>query len=106
MLKSTILVSISRMENAGKKQFLYDILTKDEMPIGCATFSALLDAIYVEPDPMYAQKLTECSTTLGDQIAQITADTDKEKKYRLPRLQEIKDKIDRVRTQIATGGGK
>jgi|WetSurMetagenome_2_1015567.scaffolds.fasta_scaffold95959_2 hypothetical protein len=106
MLKSTILVSISRMENAGKKQFYYDILTKDEMPLGCATFSALLDAIYAEPDLKYAQKLTEHSSTLGTQIAQISADKDQEKKYWLPRLQEIKDKIDKVQTRIATGGGK
>jgi hypothetical protein len=106
MLKSTILVSLSRMENAGKKQFLYDILTKDEMPLGCATFSALLDAIYAEPDVMYELKLAECSSTLGDQIAQITAGADQEKKYYLPRLQEIKDKIDRVRTMVAKGGGK
>jgi hypothetical protein len=106
MLKSTILVSLSRMENAGKKQFLYDILTKDEMPLGCATFSALLDAIYAEPDARYEQKLAECSATLGAKITQISADTAKEKKYQLPRLQEVKDKIDRVRTKIATGGGK
>jgi hypothetical protein len=106
MLKSTILVSLSRMENAGKKQFLYDILTKDEMPLGCATFSALLDAIYAEPDLMYTQKLEEFSSTVGTQIAQITADTDQEKKYWLPRLQEEKDKIDRVRSRIAKGGGK
>jgi hypothetical protein len=106
MLKSAILVSISRMENAGKKQFYYGILTRDEMPLGCATFSALLDAIYAEPDLMYAQKLTEFSSTLGAQIAQIKADTDKEKKYLLPRLQEIKDKIDRAKDKAATGGGK
>jgi hypothetical protein len=106
MLKSTILVSLSRMENPGKKQFLYDILTKDEMPLGCATFSALLDAISAEPDARYEQKLAECSSTLGDQIAQIDADPNKENKYLLPRLREVKDKIDRVRTKVATGGGK
>lgn len=106
MLKSTVLVSLISMDNADKKRFYYDILTRDEMPLGCAAFGALLDAIYAEPDPMYAQKLDEFSVTLGTQIAQIEADTDKEKKYLLPRLNEIKDKIDRVRTKIATGGGK
>jgi hypothetical protein len=106
MLKSTILVSLIRMDNANKKQFLYDILTKDGMPVGCATFGAMLDAIYAEPDVMYAQKLTDFSTTLAAQIAQIEADTVKINKYGLPRLQEIKDKIDRVRTKVATGGGK
>jgi hypothetical protein len=106
MLKSTILVSISRMENTGKKQFYYDILTRDEMPFGCAAFSALLDAITAEPDLMYAQKLTEHSSTLASRIAQIRADTDKEKKYLLPRLQELKDKIDRAKDKAATGGEK
>jgi hypothetical protein len=106
MLKSTILESLIPMDNANKKQFLYDILTKDGMPLGCATFGALLNAIYAEPDAMFSQKLTEFSTTLGTQIAQITADTLQEKKYWLPRLQEIKDKIDRVSAKIATGGGK
>jgi hypothetical protein len=106
MLKSAILESLIPMDNASKKQFLYDILTKDGMPVGCATFDALLDAIYADPDVMYEQKLAECSTSLAAQIAQIEADTDKEKKFWLPRLQEIKDKIDRVRTKVAAGGGK
>jgi hypothetical protein len=106
MLKSTIIAALIRMENSSKKQFYYDILTKDDVPLMSASFSALLDALFKEPDPMYAQNLMEKSSVLGIQIAQIEADTDKEKKYQLPRLREVKEKIDRVRSRITTGGVK
>jgi hypothetical protein len=106
ILKSTILESLIPMDNANKKQFLFDILTKDGMPLGCAMFGALLDAIYAAPDTIYTQKLADYSSTLDAKISQMEADTSQEKNYWISKLKEIKDKIDRVRNRVATGGGK
>jgi hypothetical protein len=109
MLKSAVLNSLSRLDNANKKQFYYDILTKEQMPLLGAAFNTLLDAIYTMPDQIYAQKLTEYSSTLGTMIGQMEASTEKEKDYRLPRYKELKDKIERLRNRIAKslqGGGQ
>jgi hypothetical protein len=109
MLKSSVLASLSRLDNANKKQFYYDILTKEDMPCLSATFNTLLDAIYAEPDQIYAQKLTEYSSTLGTIISQMESSTEKEKDYRLPQYKDLKDKIERLRNRIEKsqqGGGQ
>jgi len=106
MLKSRIIRSLTVMDNKNKKEFYLKTLQKYDVPHLCETFDALLGAIQAEPDTIYDQNLAGLLSKLESKIAKKEEGSDKDKQFQLSRLIEVRNRIEKSRAKISTGGGK
>jgi hypothetical protein len=99
MLKTTILNSLSTMDNPKKQWFFYDLLTKEDVPVLSSSFEALLDAMVTSRSQAYDQKLGEYSYKLSSLKSKYQ--TGKEHDYRFKKCQYLAEKIENLRGRIA-----
>jgi hypothetical protein len=101
MIKTAILGSMCGLNDPAKQGFLFDILTKEKMPLVGSTFSALVNALETTKSQMYLSKISEISDSLNSLAARLqSAD---QKSYRLPECMAMQKRVTYLRKEL---GGK